>query len=258
MKEKFNRLSRSFMKLPKSSTRAAIFVILILGFVCSALAAYSSANHTGRLHSISPSKAAVPTDAKQGCCTRDFDKPHLLGASYYSVKDNLTATLMLNNKGPEQVEVKATLFGMSGERLDVPAVFVAGESFRNIDLRELGALAGTPFEQGSIQLFHLGPDLVIGAQLYLVDEAHSLSFDEKLSEFQNAADTQLESVWWLPSHESTTTLILSNTSDFEVTASALVQMGNGHNEEINPTLMPHETRLIILKPESSGNTRAAR
>ena len=57
-------------------------------------------------------------------------------------------------------------------------VIVAGESFRNIDLRELGALPGTRFEQGSLQLFHLGPDLVIGVQMYLVDEALSLSFDE--------------------------------------------------------------------------------
>ena len=113
-----------------------------MGFVCSALAGYSSANNRGRLHTISPAKASVPTDEKQGCCTKDFDKPHLLAASYYSVKDNLTATLMLNNKGPEPVEVKPTLFSITGERLEVPAVIVAGESFRNIDLRELGALPG--------------------------------------------------------------------------------------------------------------------
>jgi len=137
----------------------------------------------------------------------------------------------------------------------VPAVIVAGESFRNIDLRELGALPGTRFEQGSIELFHLGPDLVIGAQLYLVDEARSLSFDEKLSEFQLAPSNQLESVWWLPSQESTTTLILSNTSDLEVTAQAPVQMGKGRNQEINSTLMPHETRLFVLEPENSGNKR---
>ena len=258
MKEKSNRLCGSFGKLSKFYRKAAIFAILIVGFVCSALAGYSSANNRGRLHTISPAKASVPTDEKQGCCTKDFDKPHLLAASYYSVKDNLTATLMLNNKGPEPVEVKPTLFSITGERLDVPAVIVAGESFRNIDLRELGALPGTPFEHGSIQLFHLGPDLVIGAQLYLVDEARSLSFDEKLSEFQNAAATQLESVWWLPSQESTTTLILSNTSDLEVTASALVQMGKGRNQEISSTLMPHETRLIILKPENSGKKRGPR
>jgi hypothetical protein len=175
MKEKSNRLSGSFGKLSKSSTKAAILVILILGFVCSALAAYSSANYTERLRSISPAKASVPTLAKQGCCTKDFDKPHLLAASYYSVKDNLIATLMLNNKGPEPVEVKPTLFSITGERLEVPAVIIPGESFRNIDLREFGVLPGTPFEHGSIQLFHLGPDLVIGAQLYLVDEARSLA-----------------------------------------------------------------------------------
>src|SRR5688500_11339565 len=98
MKQKSNRLSGSVEKLPKSSTKAAIFVTLIAGFGCSALAAHSSANYTGRSQTISSAKAPVSTVAQQGCCTKDFDKPHLLAASYYSVKDNLTATLMLNNK----------------------------------------------------------------------------------------------------------------------------------------------------------------
>jgi hypothetical protein len=33
---------------------------------------------------------------------------------------------------------------------------VEGESFRNIDLKEFGALPGGVFEEGSLQLFHKG------------------------------------------------------------------------------------------------------
>lgn len=132
-------------------------------------------------------------------------------------------------------------------------VIVAGESFRNIDLQEFGALPGTLFEQGSLQLFHLGPDLVIGAQLYLVNETRSLSFDEKLSEYQNAASTQLESVWWLPSPECATTLVLSNTSDQEVSTQAVLQMGKDRAQEVGFTLRPHETKVINLKQEKSVN-----
>ena len=35
-------------------------------------------------------------------------------------------------------------------------------------------------------------------------------------------------------------------------------MGKGRNQEISSTLMPHETRLIILKPENSGKKRGPR
>jgi hypothetical protein len=144
----------------------------------------------------------------------------------------MVATLMLNNKGPEPIEVKPTLFSLTGERLEAAPVIVEGESFRNIDLATFGALPGSPFEEGSLQLFHRGPDLVIGAQLYLVDEEHSLSFDEKLTEYQGAVSTQLESVWWLPSRRSTVSLILSNTSDLELTAQAVVNAGTSDPQTV--------------------------
>jgi len=256
--KQLNLLFPKFRKLQQClSPTAAISILILAATFCTILPSHSSANYRELPDSPRGVKAAS-VNSKQGCCTQDFDKPHRLASSYYSLKDGLTATLMLNNKGPAPVEVKPTLFSLTGERLDVAPVTVAGESFRNIDLRELGALPGTRFEQGSLQLFHLGPDLVIGAQMYLVDEARSLSFDEKLSEFQTAASTQLESVWWLPSQESITTLILSNTSDSEVTTHTLVQMGNGRAEGINPTLLPHETQLISLKPENSGNKRGTK
>jgi hypothetical protein len=165
------------------------------------------------------------------------------------VANDMVATLMLNNKGPEPVEVKPTLFSLTGERLEAAPVIVEGESFRNIDLREFGALQGTVFQEGSLQLFHRGPDLVIGAQLYLVDEQHSLSFDEKLVEFQGAASTQLESVWWLPSPRATVSLILSNTSDLELTAQAVVNVGTRDPEAVDVFLSPHETRIINAQRE---------
>lgn len=251
MKEaKSNLLSSDFAKLSKSpSMRARIFILILTGVVGSSLASYSLANYRERLHNAGGAQPSV--NSKNTCCAQDSDKPHLLAASYYSVKNNLTATLMLNNKGPEPVEVKPTLFSLTGERLDVAPVIVGGESFRNIDLRELGARPDTLFEEGSIQLFHVGPDLIIGAQLYLVDEGRSLSFDEKLTEFQNAASAQLESVWWLPSQECATSLILSNTSDLEVTANALVRTGTGRPQEINATVLPHNTQVINFKQERS-------
>jgi hypothetical protein len=124
---------------------------------------------------------------------------------------------MLNNKGPDPVEVRPILFAINGNHVQAAPIIVAGESFRNVDLGELGAISGTIFEEGSLQLTHKGPGLVIGAQLYIVNESRSLSLDEKLVEFQGVPSTQLEGVWWMPPH-SNVDLILSNTSDNVVTA----------------------------------------
>lgn len=200
--------------------------------------------------------AAATTDGAQegqnSCCGQDADKPHFLAASYYNVGNNLTATLMLNNKGPQPVEVRPTLFSLSGERLEVAPLTVEGESFRNVNLRDMGALPGTPFEEGSLQLFHRGSDLVIGAQLYLADEGRSLSFDEKLTEFQGAASTRLEGVWWLPSRRATVSLVLSNTGDSEVAADVVVNAGTPHPEMLKVALSPHETRVIKVRRELPG------
>src|SRR5437870_2115539 len=38
-----------------------------------------------------------PVESPTPCCN---DKPHLLIGTYYSVKDGLSAKLLLNNKGP--------------------------------------------------------------------------------------------------------------------------------------------------------------
>ena len=68
----------------------------------------------------------------------------------------------MNNKGPQPLTVLPTLFNLSGERRDLSDVTVAGNSFTVIDLRDYG-LAGTSFEEGSIQIEHHGHFLQMGS-----------------------------------------------------------------------------------------------
>lgn len=220
-------------------TFVVLLVLLVAGISSRLISFPTHAREEGLARSPGTAKIQQPN-----CCGGVPDKPHLLAASYYRVGNNMVATLMLNNKGPEPIEVTPTLFSLAGARLDAAPVIVEGESFRNINLATFGALPGTAFEEGSLHLFHRGPDLVIGAQLYLVDEEHSLSFDEKLSEYQGAASTQLESVWWLPSRRSSVSLILSNTGDLILSAQAVVNAGTPDSETLDLTLAPHETRVI--------------
>lgn len=207
------------------------------------------------LLSLSFSRSVGVRASQAGCasCQEDANKPHLLATSYYSVRDNLKAILMLNNKGPCQLEVKPTLFSLSGQRLDLPPVTVEGNTFREIDLREFG-IAGTPFEEGSLQLFHRGKDLVLGAQVRLVDEARSLVFEEKLLEVATEIGYQrLEGVWWVSSPQSEVKLVVSNTSDAFLPVAARVDgSAPKQKDQFSLTLAPHETRVLDVQRDIVG------
>jgi hypothetical protein len=104
--------------------------------------------------------------------------PHVLPASYYSLKGNLSSTLTLNNKGPQPLDIQPTLFSMDGQRLDVPPVTVDGTSFRVIDLRQW-AVPSAGFDEGSLQIVHYGMDMQLGAQVKIIDAEHSLIHDSR-------------------------------------------------------------------------------
>ena len=187
----------------------------------------------------------------------DLDKPHLLAGSYYSMRGGLKATLLLNNKGPKPLEVRPTLFSLAGERLDIQPVVVDGNSFQMIDLREWAMVGGPSFEEGSIQLFHPGRDLVLGAQIYLVDEVHSLSFDEKLTEITNGGPARQEGIWWLPSARAEVLVTLSNTSDASLTVTTrLMNSGSNGTDSATLVLGPHETRVIDVSRDSQSSIGA--
>jgi hypothetical protein len=138
----------------------AVPVVLYGGFLSSAGA------NTPTVPAADRTSGQIPP---AGCCSAEEgdNKPHLLAASYYSVKKNLSAKLLLNNKGPHTLEVKPTLFDLSGERYDISPIMVDGNSFQMIDMREWIDAAGPKFREGSIQVFHVGRDLVLGSQVYL-------------------------------------------------------------------------------------------
>ena len=125
---------------------------------------------------------------------------HVLPASYYSLRGNLSATLTLNNKGPQPLDVQPAIFSLNGQRLDVPPVTVPGTSFRVIDLRQW-AVPGAGFDEGSLQIVHYGMDMQLGAQVRVIDADHSLIFAEQLMQVM-AMSSRLEGVWWLRSPKS--------------------------------------------------------
>ncbi len=188
----------------------------------------------------------------------DSDKPHTLAASYYSLRGNLKATLMLNNKGPKPLEVSPSLFNIYGDRFDAPPVTVEGNSFLEVDLSNWAAKAGAMFQEGSLQVFYKGPDLLLGSQVKLVDQRFSLMSDEQLVEpgamFKSS---RLEGVWWLPAKHCRMNLVLSNTTDEGLSlAVALAGKGLEQRDSVILTLHPRETRVIDVRQELAGKKSA--
>jgi len=173
------------------------------------------------------------------------DKPHTMAATYYSFQGNLKASINLNNKGLVPLEVTPTLFNLAGERLEVPAVTIDATTFQVFDLADWAGPGGPTFQQGSLQLFYRGRDMLLGAQIKIVDSASSVIFDEQLGEPGAMFSSRLDGLWWLPDHDSQVSLAVSNTTDSIVEASLVRDSKdpkqNGSKELI---LQPHQTVLI--------------
>jgi hypothetical protein len=246
---------------PAKQSRMTVISALAMLFAV-ALSLYRAPSHFADVSAGAPAadSPAAPQDVPQDCCggSEGEDKPHLLAGSYYSVKNGLSAKLLLNNKGPHPVEVKPTLYSMGGESYEAAPVTVQGNSFQILDMSGWIAAAGPQFQEGSIQVFHLGRDLVIGAQVYLEDGAHSLAFEEKFVEPATFHSSQLRGAWWLPTQKGEVLFALSNTSDSPVAATARAT-GQRPTRGGSATvwLSPHETRLLNVQEDLLGNDHGA-
>lgn len=191
-----------------------------------------------------------PIPSPTPCCGSADDKPHLLMGSYYSLNEEFSAKLLLNNKGSLPLVAHPRLFSMSGERFDVAPITIAPESFQMINLAEWVEVAGPQFHEGSVQVFHLGRDLVLGSQIYLVSQARSLGFDEKLVEKGGFKSAKLEGLWWLPASGGEIRLAVANTSDSPLTA---IVTADGKSPRRSGTenlyLNPHETRVLNIQTD---------
>lgn len=174
-----------------------------------------------------------------------------LAGSYYTLKNNFSAKLLLNNKGPLPIEVQPTFFSMSGDRFEAPSVVVDGNTHQFLDLADSVAAAGQQFQEGSVQLFHRGKDLVLGAQIYLTDDRHSLSFEEKLSEPATSTSSGLAGVWWLPSTKGAVDLVISNTTDAAFSVSTKIR-GEARSWKPAPAFSVKES-FSNLSTNSCGN-----
>jgi len=130
--------------------RKAMLIVLLIGIGSFSLLPNAISAPAGHVHSLE--KTLAPTHAKSATAHQhgesgEADKPHILAASLYRIGEKLGTTLTLNNKGPRPLEVRPTLYNVSGERLEIPPVTVEANSHSVIDLREWAALGGETFRE---------------------------------------------------------------------------------------------------------------
>lgn len=99
--------------------------------------------------------------------------PHVLAASYYSLKGGLNATLMLSNQGPHNLNIAVTLFNLSGARLAAPTITLEGNTVRGFDLNQWAA-GGPDFREGSLEIMYTGGDMELGGVVKLVDNVDGI------------------------------------------------------------------------------------
>jgi len=177
-----------------------------------------------------------------------------LFGTYYSLKDNQNSILMFNNKAPQPLVVNPIFFSMSGERFEIPALTIGAISYQEFDLRDLLANAPAEFQEGSVQVTHQGIKQQLGVQVKILKLERGLIFDEQFVEpTKRFVSSRLESVWWLPSSQPKTKLIVSNTTDLPVTATVKVD-GTAPRQQ-HPTtiqLNAHQTRALDILQDLVG------
>jgi hypothetical protein len=137
--------------------------------------------------------------------------------TYYSVQGDLETTLTLNNKGPETMAARVTLYARDGRRHSTD-VSVSGHTFIDLDLRPIAAAAGEGFEEGSLRISYTARIMEMGGMLRMTSLARGLEFDEQLMYPSQTRSNQLEGVWWLPDAATEARLIVTNTTNEPVDA----------------------------------------
>lgn len=129
---------------------------------------------------------------------------------------------------------------------------------RFINLRDWASIGGESFRSGNIKLFHVGKDLVLGAQIYLTNEAYSLTFEEKLTELGKFDSRRQEAVWVMPTKQTKAQVVLSNTTDAPLSLTAkLSKNPNSGGTPQTFQLAAHETKVLDLREDFTNGRQFA-
>jgi hypothetical protein len=246
------RLPDNFVKFSIRSKRSLLLAIVVVVAILLPVSIFVAKR----------SSAHVIANAKkkqQGCCSDQPAVPRRMIGTYYTTEDGFQSTLILNNKGPNQIMVTPILHSQNGQTFTASPVAVSGQSSSEVDLNALAQVVGPQFHSGSFEFAYEGRLLEMGGGLRIVNAEKSLIFDEQMLEpGMKFPSARLEAVYAVPFEGSEVSVIVSNTTDqpIIVNGDAIFAGTNGHHP-IQGQLGPHETQVVnlphgLVKKASAG------
>ncbi|MCG3161303.1 MAG: hypothetical protein JMDDDDMK_02454 [Acidobacteria bacterium] len=185
---------------------------------------------------------------QQGCCAGQPAILRRMVGTYYTTENGFKSTLVLNNKGPNQIVATPILHSQNGQTFTASPVAVGGESSQEVDLNLLASIAGQQFRSGSFEFTYEGRILEMGGGLKIVDAGKSLIFDEQMLEpGMKFPSSRLEAVYAVPFEDSRVSVIFTNTTaqPVNVDGDAIFAGANGRHP-VKGNLGPFETKIVSL------------
>ncbi|MGH9752682.1 MAG: hypothetical protein ACREA2_07850, partial [Blastocatellia bacterium] len=244
----------NFVKVSIRSKRfpllaGAVVSVMAVLLAVSVFVAKRSSAHVG----------ATAKKKQQGCCTDQPATPRRMIGTYYTTEDGFQSTLVLNNKGPNQIMVTPILHSRNGQTFTASPIAVGGQSSSEVDLNLLASIAGAQFRSGSFEITYEGRLVEMGGSLRIINDEKSLIFDEQMHEpGMKFPSSQLEAVYAVPFEDSQVNVIVTNTTaqPIFVNGDAIFAGANGHHL-IHGLLGPYQTRVVnlprgLVKKASAG------
>jgi hypothetical protein len=196
---------------------------------------------------------------QRGCCSNLPAISRRMIGTYYTTEDGFQSTLVLNNKGPNQIMVTPILHSQSGQAFTASPVAVGSQSSSEVDLNVLAPIAGPQFRSGSFEFTYEGHLVEVGGGLRIVNAEKSLIFDEQMLEpGMKFPSPRLESAYAIPFEDSQVSVIVTNTTaqPVFVNGDAVFAGTNGHHP-IRGQLGPYQTEVVnlprgLVKKASAG------
>jgi len=192
--------------------------------------------------------ASAKKNQQGGCCSDQPAVPRRMIGTYYTTEDGFQSTLILNNKGPNQIMVTPILHSQNGQIFTASPVAVGGQSSFEVDLNLLASIAGPQFRYGSFEYTYEGRLLEMGGGLRIVNVERSLIFDEQMLEpGMKFPSSRLEAVYAVPFEDSRVDVIVTNTTaqPIIVNGDAIFAGVNGHHP-IQSVLGPYQAQVVNL------------
>jgi hypothetical protein len=233
----------NFVKISIGSKRSQLLAIAVVGVMAILVAVSIFVAKRSSAHVVTPAKKK-----QRGCCSDQPAISRRMIGTYYTTEDGFQSTLILNNKGPNQIMVTPILHSQSGQTFTAPPVAVGGQSSPEVDLNLLASMAGPQFGSGSFEFTYEGRLLEMGGGLRIVNAEKSLIFDEQmLQPGMKFPSSQLEAVYAVPFEDSQVNVIVTNTTaqPIIVNGDAIFAKANGHYP-IQSVLGPYQTQVVNL------------